>query len=207
MPRLPRAGTAERDAALAMVGRRIALGADKAYDVADFVDALRALAVTPHIAVDGHVTKTGEWRKTRIHRRTTRHPGYTASQRLHKRIEQGFGWIKTSGGLAKTRHRGLDRVGWMFTLTAAANNLVRLPKPIAEAAIRCPPAAQYTPSDDAFGPVVRQNQVVLPAPLGSSRPTASPRSSVRQRPRTTGHLDRLLPRFSVRELGLPATRT
>ena len=133
-------GTAERDAALAMVGRRrkgrrTTLGVDKAYDVADFVDALRSLAVTPRIAVDGHVTETGKRRKTRIDRRTTRHPGYAVSQRLRKRIEEGFGWIKTTGGLAKTRHRGLDRVGWMFTLTAAAYNLVRLPKLMAEAAI------------------------------------------------------------------------
>ena len=132
-------GTAEREAALAMVGRRrkrrrTTLGADKAYDVADFVDTLRGLAVTPHIAVDGHVTKTGKRRKTRIDRRTTRHPGYAASQRLRKRIEEGFGWIKTTGRLAKTRHRGLHRVGWMFTLTAAAYNLVRLPKLMAEAA-------------------------------------------------------------------------
>ena len=133
-------GTAERDAALAMVGRRrkgrrTTLGADKAYDVSDFVDALRALTVTPHITVDGHVTKTGKRRKTRIDRRTTRHAGYAVSQRLRKRIEEGFGWIKTTGGLAKTRHRGLDRVGWMFALTAAAYNLVRLPKLMAEAAI------------------------------------------------------------------------
>ena len=131
-------GTAEREAALAMLGRqgkrrRITLGADKGYDVAAFVDALRERAVTPHIAVNGHVTKTGKRRKTRIDRRTTRHPGYAASQRLRKRIEEGFGWIKTTGGLARTRHRGLDRVGWMFTLAAAAYNLVRLPKLIAEA--------------------------------------------------------------------------
>ena len=131
-------GTAEREAALAMLERqgrrrRITLGADKAYDVAAFVDALRDRAVTPHIAVDGHVRKTGKPRATRIDRRTTRHPGYAASQRLRKRIEEGFGWIKTTGGLAKTRHRGLDRVGWMFTLTAAAYNLVRMPKIIAEA--------------------------------------------------------------------------
>ena len=131
-------GTAEREAALAMLGRRkkarrVTLGADKAYDVAEFVDALRDLAVTPHIAVDGHVRKTGKPRKTQVDRRTTRHPGYAASQRLRKRIEEGFGWIKTTGGLAKTRHRGLDRVGWMFTLTAAAYNLVRLPKLLAEA--------------------------------------------------------------------------
>ena len=113
--------------------RRVTLGADKAYDVAGFVDALRDLAVTPHIAIDGHVRKTGKPRKTRIDRRTTRHPGYAASQRLRKRIEERFGWIKTTGGLAKTRHRGLERVGWMFTFTAAAYNLVRLPKLIAEA--------------------------------------------------------------------------
>ena len=131
-------GTAEREAALAMLarrgkGRRITLGADKAYDVAAFVDALRDLAVTPHIAVDGRVSKFGKPRASRIDRRTTRHPGYAASQRLRKRIEEGFGWIKTTGGMAKTRHRGLDRVGWMFTLTAAAYNLVRMPKLLAEA--------------------------------------------------------------------------
>ena len=131
-------GTAEREAALAMLGRRgkgrrKTLGADKAYDVAGFVDALRDLAVTPHIAVDGRVSKFGKPRATRIDRRTTRHPGYAASQRLRKRIEEGFGWIKTTGGMAKTRHRGLDRVGWMFTLTAAAYNLVRMPKLLAEA--------------------------------------------------------------------------
>ena len=131
-------GTAEREAALAMLGRRsqgrrITLGADKAYDVAAFVDALRNRSVTPHIAVDGRLSKLGKRRLTRIDRRTTRHAGYAASQRLRKRIEEGFGWIKTTGGLAKTRHRGLDRVGWMFTLTAAAYNLVRLPKLLAEA--------------------------------------------------------------------------
>ena len=131
-------GTAEREAALAMLGRRsqgrrITLGADKAYDVAGFVDALRDRSVTPHIAVDGRLSKLGKRRLTRIDRRTTRHAGYAASQRLRKRIEEGFGWIKTTGGLAKTRHRGLDRVGWMFTLTAAAYNLVRLPKLLAEA--------------------------------------------------------------------------
>ena len=131
-------GTAEREAALAMLGRRgqgrrITLGADKAYDVAAFVDALRDRSVTPHIAVDGRLSKLGKRRLTRIDRRTTRHAGYAASQRLRKRIEEGFGWIKTTGGLAKTRHRGLDRVGWMFTLTAAAYNLVRLPKLLAEA--------------------------------------------------------------------------
>ena len=132
-------GTAEREAALAMLERRgtrrrVTLGADKAYDVAAFVDALRDRRVTPHIAVDGRVSKFGKRRSTRIDRRTTRHPDYAARQKLRKRIEEGFGWIKTTGGMAKTRHRGLDGVGWMFTLTAAAYNLVRLPKLLAEAA-------------------------------------------------------------------------
>ena len=68
-------------------------------------------------------------------RRTTRHPGYAVSQRLRRRIEEGFGWIKTTGGPAKSRHRGLDQVGWMFTLTASAYNLVRLSKLMAEASI------------------------------------------------------------------------
>jgi transposase len=131
-------GTAERDAALRMLDhrkrrRRITLGADKAYDVSGFVAELRTRKATPHIAIDGHVTKTGKRRKTSIDRRTTRHPGYVVSQRVRKRIEESFGWIKTTAGLAKARHRGLDRAGWMFTLTAAAYNLVRMPKLLAEA--------------------------------------------------------------------------
>jgi transposase len=130
-------GTAERDAALLMLdrrkrGRRITLGADKAYDVSGFVDALRVREVTPHIAVDGHLTKTGKRRKTSIDGRTTRQPGYAASQRIRKRIEESFGWIKSAARLAKTRHHGLYRAGWMFTLTAAACNLVRLPRLLAQ---------------------------------------------------------------------------
>jgi hypothetical protein len=65
--------------------------------------------------------------------RPTRQPGYQASQRVRKRIEAAFGWIKTEGGLRQTRHRGIARVGWMFTLTAAACNLVGLPKLLATA--------------------------------------------------------------------------
>lgn len=130
-------GTAEREAALAMLDRRkrrrrITLGADKAYDIADFVDDLRRREVTPHITINDHVTKTGKRRKTSIDRRITRHPGYAVSQCIRKRIEESFGWVKTTAGLAKTRHRGLVRVGWMFTLTAAACNLVRLPKLLAD---------------------------------------------------------------------------
>ena len=130
-------GTAERDAALAMIDRhspaakRITLGGDKGFDVADFVSELRDRNVTPHIAVDAHITKTGKTRKTAIDGRTTRHPGYAISQRIRKRIEEGFGYIKTVAVLRKTRHRGTARVGFMFTLAAAAYNLVRIPKLLA----------------------------------------------------------------------------
>ena len=120
-------GTAERAAAEAMLSRqrgrhRATLGADQAYEVAAFVAALRALNVTPHVAQN----TTG--RHAAIDARTTRHPGYATSQRIGKRIEESFGWIKTVGGLRTTRLRGTARVGWMFTLSAAACNLVRLPK-------------------------------------------------------------------------------
>lgn len=126
-------GTAEREAALAMLDgrtgrRRITLGADKAYDVRAFVEDLRARAVTPHIAIDGHLSKTGKPRATRIDRRTTRHPGYAVSQRCRKRIEEVFGWIKGSAGLAKVKLRGRAKVDAVFTLALAAYNLVRLPK-------------------------------------------------------------------------------
>jgi transposase len=128
----PASGTAEREAALAMLGRQTGrhpatLGADKAYDVAGFVAAVRGLKVTPHVA------QNTAGRRSAIDGRTTRHAGYGVSQRVRKRIEEGFGWIKTVGGLRKTRHRGTARVGWLFTLTAAACNLVRLPKLLAAA--------------------------------------------------------------------------
>lgn len=131
-------GTAEREAALFLVDGlgakgRITLGADKAYDVRDFIKELRARKVTPHIARDDHLTKTGKRRTSAIDARTTRHPGYAVSLRIRKRIEEVFGWTKTTGGLRKTRHKGTDRVGWMFTLTAAAYNLIRLPKLMAAA--------------------------------------------------------------------------
>jgi Transposase DDE domain len=123
----PASGTAERAAALAMMGRQVGryratLAADKGYDTADFVAAARAMNVTPHVA------QNTSGRRSAIDARTTRHPGYATSQRVRKRIEEAFGWIKTIGGLRKVRHRGTDRVNWMFTLTAAACNLVRLPK-------------------------------------------------------------------------------
>jgi transposase len=126
-------GTGEREAAIAMVedlpgSQRVTLAADKAYDTADFVAEMRRLGVTPH------VTQNTKGRRSAIDGRTTRHPGYAVSLRGRKRIEEVFGWIKTAGGLRKTRHRGTALVGWMFTLTAAAYNLVRLPKLLTVAA-------------------------------------------------------------------------
>jgi transposase len=127
-------GMAEREAALQLLGRRrrrrrrITLGADKAYDVRQFVTDLRARGVTPHIAVDGHVRKSGKPRATAIDRRTTRHAGYAVSQRCRKRIEEVFGWVKSAAGLAKVKLRGQARVGAAFTMALAAYNLVRLPK-------------------------------------------------------------------------------
>jgi transposase len=121
-------GHAERIAALHMIEpradrpRAISLGADKAYDTEDFVNELRAMKVTPHVA------QNTSGRASAIDGRTTRHTGYVISQRIRKKIEEGFGWIKTIAGQEKTRFRGRDRVGWLFTFAAAAYNLVRLPK-------------------------------------------------------------------------------
>lgn len=121
----PADGHGERDAAVVMIDtiprrRRITLAADKAYDTRDFVANLRAMQVTPHIAQ--HATG----RRSAIDGRTTRQPGYAISQRKRKLVEQGFGWMKTIGGLRKLRHRGGVLVGWIFTFTAAAYNIVRL---------------------------------------------------------------------------------
>jgi IS5 family transposase len=128
-------GMAEREAALVLIERyrgkrqrRITLGADKGYDVAAFVGELRARKITPHIAIDGHITKTGKRRSTAIDERTTRHAGYAVSQRCRKRIEEVFGWIKGAAGLAKVKVRGQARVDAAFTLALAAYDLIRLPK-------------------------------------------------------------------------------
>ena len=106
---------------------RITLGADKAYDVSEFVGDLREREVTPHIAIDGHLSKTGTPRKTAIDGRTTRHAGYAISQRIRKRIEEIFGWGKTIGGLGQVKMRGLAKVQAMFVFAMAAYNIVRLP--------------------------------------------------------------------------------
>src|SRR6266702_1454069 len=108
--------------------RRITLGADKLFDVEAFVAALRDRKVTPHIAIDGHLTKTGKRRKTAIDARSLRHPGYALSQRCRKRIEEVFGWIKTVAGLAQVKVRGLAKVQAVFIFAIAAYNLVRIPK-------------------------------------------------------------------------------
>jgi IS5 family transposase len=126
-------GTAEREAAVAMVGElpagsRVTLGADKAYDTSDFVAEMRRMGVTPHVA------QNNNGRRSAIDGRTTRHAGYGVSVRVRKRIEEVFGWTKTVGGMRKTRHRGTEKVGWVFTLTAAAYNLARLPKLLGAAA-------------------------------------------------------------------------
>jgi IS5 family transposase len=87
--------------------------------------------VTAHIAIDGHVTKTGKTRKTAIDGRITRHPGYAISQVIRKRVEEIFGWVKTTGGLARVKVRGLARVQAVFTFAILAYNLVRIPKLLA----------------------------------------------------------------------------
>lgn len=119
-------GTAERDAGLVMLERvegigQITVGADKAYDTADFVAECRNMHVTPHVAQNDK--RPGG---SAIDRRTTRHAGYEISQKKRKRIEECFGWLKTIALMQKVRHRGLFKVGWVFTFAAAAYNLVRM---------------------------------------------------------------------------------
>ena len=119
-------GTAERDAALLMAERiagrqRVTVAADKGYDTQEFVREIRGMNVTPHVAQNDK--RRGG---SAIDGRTTRHAGYKVSQVKRKRIEEVFGWLKTVGMLRKTRHRGVHKVGWVFTFAAAAYNLVRM---------------------------------------------------------------------------------
>lgn len=123
-------GHAERRAAIDMLHRhspgstrRLTLAADRGYDSADFVAELRQMVVTPHVAQKS--------RHSAIDGRTTRHPGYSKSQRCRKKIEEPFGWAKTVGGMAQTMYLGIERVRARFTLTMAACNLARLPKLLA----------------------------------------------------------------------------
>ena len=118
-------GVAERDAAIAMMEhkpatRRVTLGADRGYDTRGFVEKLRGLKVTPHVA------QNTANRRSAIDARTTQYEVYRVSQRKRKRVEEVFGWLKTVALQRKTRFRGPDRVGWMFTFAAAAYNLVRM---------------------------------------------------------------------------------
>jgi transposase len=121
-------GHVERIAALHMIEPRgdrprpITLGPDKAYDAEDFVNELRSMNATPHVA------QNANGRSSAIDGRTTRHAGYAVSQRIRKRIEEAFGWIKTIADQERTKFRGCARVGWAFTFAAAAYNLARLPK-------------------------------------------------------------------------------
>jgi len=122
-------GTAERTTALAMIEDTAkpgsTVGGDKNYDTADFVAGCRQRRCTPH------VSQNDTNRRSAIDARTTRHPGYRISTIRRKRIEECFGWMKTVGGLRKTRHRGRGLVEWFFVLTAIAYDLVRIPKLLA----------------------------------------------------------------------------
>jgi transposase len=123
----PADGHGERDAALVMIegvpGRhRLTVAADKAYDTREFVAELRAMQVTPQVAQYAATAR----RRSAIDGRTTRHAGYALSQQKRKLVEQGFGWMKTVGGLRKLRHRGGHLVTWVFTFTAAVYNIVRM---------------------------------------------------------------------------------
>jgi transposase len=124
-------GTAERDAALVMLeqlpgGHQVTVGADKAYDTRDFVSECRNMKVTPHVAQN--TKRSGG---SAIDGRTVRHEGYEVSQKKRKRIEECFGWLKTIALMRKVRHRGIEKVGWVFTFAAAAYNLVRMRKLLA----------------------------------------------------------------------------
>jgi transposase len=122
-------GYAERDAALLMAYQKrrksnkpMTLGADKAYDTQDFVAALRDLKITPH------VTQNDRNRKSAIDGRTTRHTSYQVSQAKRYWVEKPFGWMKSVGPLRKVKLRGRDKLWWLFTFTAAAFNIWRIPK-------------------------------------------------------------------------------
>ena len=123
----PADGFAERRAAIAMADerlpgpQRITLGADKGYDTRDFVASCRALKITPHVA--RNQTRAGG---SALDARTARHPGYAISQRIRKRVEEAFGWMKSIGGLRQTRYRGRDRVQMHGYIVAAAYNLIRI---------------------------------------------------------------------------------
>jgi hypothetical protein len=119
-------GTAERDAAMAMLqdvpgSERVTVGGDKGFDTAEFVRECRNMHVTPHVAQN-----LGRRGGSAIDGRTTQHAGYRISQKKRKRIEECFGWLKTIALLRKVRHHGTLKVDWIFTFACAAYNLVRM---------------------------------------------------------------------------------
>ena len=120
-------GTAERDVTPKLLRQARdrgfhpkTVGGDKNYDTRDCVADIRDCGVTPHVA------QNTSGRRSAIDGRTTRHPGYAISQRIRKRVEEIFGWMKTVGGFRRTRFRGLERTSHAGYLVAAAYNLVRL---------------------------------------------------------------------------------
>jgi len=118
-------GTAERDAAVTMVAalkgtHRVTLGADKGYDTRDCVENLRLANATPHVA------QNTTNRSSAIDGRTTRHAGYATSLTIRKRIEECFGWVKTVGGLRKSRFVGSEKLEFQFILSFSAFNLIRM---------------------------------------------------------------------------------
>ncbi len=122
----PATGTAEREVGAILAcrvanrHRRVTLAADKGYDTADFVAAVRRFRITPHVA------QHQQGRASAIDGRTTRHPGYAVSQRVRQRVEEIFGWLKTVGLVRKVRHRGEAKVDWVFVFTTAIYNLIRI---------------------------------------------------------------------------------
>jgi len=138
-------GTAEREAALEMAEMLPAgatLGADKGYDAEAFVEELKTRKIVPHVAINGTVSKTGKVRKTAVPDDVAASDGYAVSLRCRKRIEEIFGWGKTTGGLHQLKVRGIEKVATIFTLALAAYNIVRLPKLLAAAGDVCPDAAR-----------------------------------------------------------------
>ena len=157
-------GTAERDAALVMLEqipgtKQVTVGGDKGYDTADFVAECRNLKVTPHVAQN--LERPGG---SAIDARTTQHAGYAISQRKRKRIEECFGWLKTIALLRKVRHRGIFKVGWVFTFASAAYNLVRMRNLAIQADVSHGRSVFAEPKNDP-----REHQRMQPEPFPQSQ--------------------------------------
>ena len=114
--------------------RRVTVGADKGYDTKDFVTRCRSMKITPHVA---------RRQTSKVDGRTTRHAGYQVSQRIRKRVEEIFGWVKTVGGGRKLRYVGIARNRLWWELTAVAYNLLRM----ARLALNAPAGGELCPSN------------------------------------------------------------